>query len=302
VGRVVMKAAAEHLTPVILELGGKCPVLVEPDADLLITAKRLIWGKLLGKGQTCLAPDYLVTTETVKNQLVGLFGQVIQEFYGKDVKSSDDYSRIVNTKHFDRLNSLLEKTKGRVLVQSGEPDRADLFIPPTIIEADQSDILFEDEIFGPILPILVVNSFEEGLNYVKKQEKPLAAYIFTKDSRKADRLINETRSGNVLVNDVLLNFSVDTLPFGGVGQSGLGGKYRGRFGFETFSHQKSVLKRGFFADGLIAARYPPLTEAKHQTLLALTARRTIPFNSSIYCVPFVLLGILLHYIYQQITH
>jgi acyl-CoA reductase-like NAD-dependent aldehyde dehydrogenase len=130
------------------------------------------------------------------------------------VKSSEDYSRIVNVRHFDRLNSLLEKTKGRVLVQSGEPDRSDLFIPPTIIEADRSDVLFDDEIFGPILPILVVNNFDEALEYVKSKEKPLAAYLFTKDSQKADRLINETRSGNVLVNDVLLNFSVDVLPFG----------------------------------------------------------------------------------------
>lgn len=216
------------------------------------------------------------------------------------MRSSEDYSRIINTKHFDRLNSLLEKTKGRILIQSGQPDRTDLFIPPTIVEADQSDVLFEDEIFGPILPIMVINNFEEALEYIKSREKPLATYIFTKDPQKADRVINETRSGNVLVNDVLLNFSIDTLPFGGVGNSGLGGNYRGKFGFETFSHQKSVIKRGFFADGLISARYPPLTKAKHQTLLALTTRRAIPSMNIVYYLVFLLLGILLHYVYECI--
>ncbi|KAI6176202.1 CBR-ALH-4 protein [Aphelenchoides bicaudatus] len=284
VGRIVMEKAAKHLTP-----------------DMLITAKRLIWGKFLGSGQTCLAPDYIITTDSVKNQLLSLFTQVIHEFYGTNVQESNDFNRVVNIKHFNRLNSLLETTNGRKLLELGEPDSADLFIPPTIVEVEKLDVLLSEEIFGPILPILVVKNFEEALEYLKDQEKPLAAYIFTKDDRKAERLINETRSGNVLVNDVLLNFSVDTLPFSGVGQSGLGGAYRGKFGFDTFSHQKSVLKRGFFADGLISARYPPLTNSKHQTLLSLTTRRSIPSTEYLYYILFALLGVLLHYTYHKIS-
>ncbi|KAI6181289.1 Aldehyde dehydrogenase [Aphelenchoides besseyi] len=301
VGRLIMKAASEHLTPVLLELGGKCPVFVEPDCDLLITAKRICWGKFMSNGQTCLSPDYLLTTRTVAQQLIPLMQRIIHEFYGMDVQQSDDYSRIINERHFDRINSLLEKTKGRVLIKSGEANRDDLFVPPTVVEVQKSDVLMQEELFAPILPILIVENFDEAINYLKSKEKPLATYIFTKNNQKADRLINETRSGSVLVNDVILNFTVDTLPFGGVGNSGYG-QYRGRHGYETFSHKKSIVKRGFFADGIISARYPPMTNNKHAALMALTTRRSLPRSMVRFLqyAPFVVFGVLLHFMFHSI--
>lgn len=276
VGKIVMTAAAKHLTPVTLELGGKCPVVVEDDADLEITARRLAWGKWLNCGQTCLAPDYVLVSAASKPKLVDGIRRSLGEFYGNDIQSSKDYSRIINQRHHDRISALLDSSKGTVLFKGGERDRDDLFIPPVILDVKADDPFMSDEIFGPVLPILTVSNLSEAIEYINSGEKPLAAYIFTRNESKAERFCAETSSGAVTINDVLMHITVDTLPFGGVGNSGMG-RYRGKFGFDTFTHEKAVLKRGFFGESLMSARYPPISDAKVRQLARLTGtRRALP--------------------------
>lgn len=272
VAKIIMAAAAKHLTPVTLELGGKCPVIVEDDVDLDTTARRLAWGKWLNCGQTCLAPDYVLTTPSTKNKLVEGLRKYITEFYTSDIKSSKDYSRIINQRHFDRISTLLDASNGTVMFSGGERDRDDLFIPPTVLDVQKDDAFMADEIFGPVLPIITVNNLSEAIDYINEGEKPLAAYIFTSNEAKAKRLYTETSSGGVTINDVIMHLTVDTLPFGGVGTSGMG-RYRGKYGFDTFTHEKAVLKRGFFGESLQAARYPPMTEKKLNNLKMLTGTR-----------------------------
>ncbi|KAI1723859.1 aldehyde dehydrogenase family domain-containing protein [Ditylenchus destructor] len=294
VGRAILRAAEKHLTPCTLELGGKCPTLIEPDADIEITARRLVWGKLLNCGQTCLAPDYVIVHSSVKNKLVDAITRTLHNFYGKHFQSSPDYSRIINTSHFERLESLLERTKAPRLFDGGELDRDDLFIPPFLLDATVQDPIMENEIFGPILPIITTNSFAESLSIVRARERPLALYLFTRDESKVQRVLSETSSGSVTINDVILQLTVDTLPFGGIGHSGMG-RYRGKYGFDEFTHEKAVLKRGFFADGIASARYPPLTEKKVAQLHYLTAtRRSVPgwMKRSFRAFPCLLIGFL----------
>uniref|UniRef100_A0A915D5L8 Aldehyde dehydrogenase domain-containing protein n=1 Tax=Ditylenchus dipsaci TaxID=166011 RepID=A0A915D5L8_9BILA len=244
-------------------LGGKCPVIVEADADIEVTARRLVWGKFLNCGQTCLSPDYVLVNSAVKNQLVDAVILNLRNFYGKEVQSSPDYSRIINQRHFDRILDLLEKTK--------------------------------DEIFGPILPIMSVGNLSEAIDVVRRGERPLALYLFTRDESKVQRTLQETISGSVCINDVVIQVTVDTLPFGGVGNSGMG-RYRGKFGFDEFTHERSVLKRGFFGDSMFGARYPPLNRKKLGQLHQLTStRRAIPkwLKSSLQSLPCVMIGMAL---------
>ncbi|KAK6733477.1 hypothetical protein RB195_017308 [Necator americanus] len=241
VARVVMAAAAKNLTPVTLELGGKNPVLVEPDADLDDAARKIINAKTINCGQICLSADYVLTTEEVKPKLIAALAKVLDAM--APIKESKTYARIVNERHFDRLSSLLSKTKGRVVYKAdGELDRADKFIPPHIIEIDKDDEFMKDEIFGPFLPILTVKSFDESLDYVNDHEKPLGAYLFTKDLEKTKRFLRETSSGGVTVNDVMMHSWVNSVPFGGVGNSGMG-QIGGKFGFDSFVHRKPILIR-----------------------------------------------------------
>ncbi|VDM55351.1 unnamed protein product [Angiostrongylus costaricensis] len=255
IGKIVMTAAAKHLTPVTLELGGKCPVVVEDDTIMDLTARRIAWGKWANCGQTCLAPDYVLVSESTKPKLVEALRQSIAEFYGSDIKSSKDYSRIINKRHHDRISSLLDSSRGTILFQGGDRDRDDLFIPPVIIDVKRDDPFMKDEarffqIFGPVLPLLTIRDLNEAIDYINSGEKPLAAYIFTQSESKAQRFYNETSSGAVTINDLIPIITVDTLPFGGVGSSGMG-RYRGKFGFDTFTHEKAVLKRGFFGETLL---------------------------------------------------
>ncbi|CAJ0607975.1 unnamed protein product [Cylicocyclus nassatus] len=241
VARVIMAAAAKNLTPVTLELGGKNPVLVEPDADLEDAAKKIVFSKTLNCGQICLSSDYVLTTEEVKPKLVDALAKAFSSM--EPLKKNKNFSRIVNEKHFDRLNSLLSNTKGRIAYKaSGEPDRKDRFIPPHVVEIEKDDDFLKEEIFGPFLPILTVKSFDEAVEFVKDHEKPLGAYLFTKDAEKAKRFLKETSSGGATVNDVMSHAFVSTLPFGGVGNSGMG-QIGHKFGFDTFVHYKPVLIR-----------------------------------------------------------
>uniref|UniRef100_A0A0N5ACH8 Aldehyde dehydrogenase n=1 Tax=Syphacia muris TaxID=451379 RepID=A0A0N5ACH8_9BILA len=295
VAKIIMTAAAKNLTPVTFELGGKCPVVIEDDADIEKSVKRIAWGKWLNCGQTCLAPDYILVKEALKPLLLDTFCRVIEEFYGKNAQESPDYSRIINERHFDRLKELVEATNGRIVYKGGEFDRSDLFVPPIVADVDESDILMKDELFGPILPVVTVNDLDDAIRFINSREKPLAAYLFTKSNSNVERFYTETSSGGVCINDVILHLAVDTLPFGGVGNSGLG-QYRGKFGFDTFSHQKAMLQRGFFSEKLTAARYPPLTKEKFDHLKALTSkRRGLPRWLKKYCpaLPIFLLTLIL---------
>uniref|UniRef100_A0A914C976 Aldehyde dehydrogenase n=1 Tax=Acrobeloides nanus TaxID=290746 RepID=A0A914C976_9BILA len=301
VGRIVMSAAAKHLTPVTLELGGKCPVVIESDADIETSAKRVAWGKWLNCGQTCLAPDYIITTAALKPRVVAGLRKAIIDFYGTEIKASKDYSRIIGQRHFDRIKSLLDRTNATVLFKNGEPDRDDLFIPPVILDAKPEDVFMEDEIFGPILPIITVSGFDEAIEFIRDGEKPLAAYLFTRDQKKIQRFLNETSSGGVTINDVLMHITVDTIPFGGVGNSGMG-RYRGKFGFDTFTHEKAVLKRGFFGESLLDARYPPQSDAKFKQLKKITGSRVgVPkiVKKLFPALPYIIFGVIMGFIAQR---
>ncbi|KAK0409404.1 hypothetical protein QR680_004522 [Steinernema hermaphroditum] len=295
VAKIVMRAAARHLTPVTLELGGKSPVVVEDDADVELSARRVAWGKWLNCGQTCLAPDYVLISSAIKSRFVDALRKAIFEFFGNDVQKSADYSRIVNRCHFDRLHDLLAKSKAPVLFRGGECSRDDLFVPPVILDALRDDVFMEDEIFGPVLPILSSENLSESIAFINRGEKPLAAYIFTRSEASVNSFCRETSSGGVTVNDVLMHMTVDTLPFGGVGASGMG-RYRGKFGFDAFTHEKAVLKRGFFGEALLAARYPPLNDSKYVQITSLTSsRHGFPksLKNLFSSMPLILLGILI---------
>ena len=261
VGRLVMAAAAKHLTPVTLELGGKSPAIVLGDANLAVTARRLVWGKGLNAGQTCVAPDHVLVVPELRAPLIEAMAAEITSFYGDDPLTSPDLGAIVNQAQFDRLEGLLAgaKARGQVLA-GGRSDRDRLRIEPTLVAVDGvaleggDDPLMQEEIFGPILPVLTIAGLEAGLQQVRSRPKPLALYLFSNDKAAQRRTLQTTSSGSVCFNDVVMQAGASALPFGGVGESGLG-SYHGRAGFLTFSHQRSVLERPFWLD--LPFRYPP---------------------------------------------
>lgn len=264
VARIVMAAAAKNLTPVTLELGGKSPCVVLRDADLETTARRIAWGKYTNAGQTCIAPDYLLTDADTEAKLLPLIDKAIREMFGDDAEASDSYGRIVNERHFDRLSALLDSGKTEI---GGQTNRATRFIAPTVLTGVTTDsAVMREEIFGPILPILRINSLDEAINLIQDGDKPLAAYVFTKNSGAQDRFVSEVSCGNTCINDTMMFMAVDELPFGGVGASGMGA-YSGEYGFLTFSHMKAVIKRGWWPD--LALRYAPYTEKKFKLLRRL---------------------------------
>ncbi|KAF9936145.1 aldehyde dehydrogenase 3, member A2 [Mortierella alpina] len=265
VGRIIMTAAAKQLTPVTLELGGKSPAFISRDVDIAITARRLAFGKFFNCGQTCIAPDYLIVERGIEDKLVEAFKASIQEFYGSSVQSSSSYGRIVNKNHFQRLKSLLDQTKGKI-VAGGDCEEDDLFMSPTLVlGVDRDDKLMEGEIFGPILPIMVVERLVEGVKYVNQGDQPLALYVFSKNKKAIDYILDHTRSGGVVVNDALVHFIVSNLPFGGTGPSGIG-NYHGKRSFDVFSHERSALIKSMGMEKLNDLRYPPYTEKKTRWL------------------------------------
>jgi aldehyde dehydrogenase (NAD+) len=256
VGRLVMAAAARHLTPVTLELGGKSPAVVLSDADLTVTARRLVWGKCLNAGQTCIAPDYLLVQRPVLEPLLTLLSQRIEQCFGADPLHSPDLARIINPAQYARLSTLLQgaRERGQVL-HGGQCNAEARRIAPTLIRVeDLDDPLMQEELFGPLLPVLAVNDLDEAIQRINRRPKPLALYLFSGDRRQQHRLLERTSSGGVGFNDVVLQAGVPELPFGGVGASGMGA-YHGRAGFDTFSHRRSVLRRPFRLDAPF--RYPP---------------------------------------------
>lgn len=239
--KVVMGAAAKQLIPVTLELGGKSPAFVDYSADLKQAARRIAWGKFSNAGQTCVAPDYVLVHQNAKAAFLEELLLAVYEFYGSIPQNSPDFGRIVNEQQFDRLQSLLDQTSGRLLL-GGTTDRNDLFIAPSIIEAGWEDALMEEEIFGPILPILTYTELEGAIKEVRKLPKPLALYVFTKEAAIEEKIVSSISFGGATINDTLLHVSSPYLPFGGVGPSGMNA-YHGKASFELFSHKKSILRK-----------------------------------------------------------
>ncbi|NXX50623.1 AL3A2 dehydrogenase, partial [Tricholaema leucomelas] len=259
VGKIVMAAAAKHLTPVTLELGGKSPCYIDKDCDLAVACRRITWGKYMNCGQTCIAPDYILCDPSIQSKVVENIKATLQEFYGADVKSSPDYERIINKRHFKRILSLLE---GQKIAHGGETDEASCFIAPTILtDVSPESKVMEEEIFGPVLPIVTVKSVDEAIEFINRREKPLALYIFSNNKQLIKQVTSETSSGGVTVNDVLIQYGILSLPFGGVGTSGMG-TYHGKHSFETFSHRRSYLIKDLKMDILSMWRYPPSSQKK----------------------------------------
>ena len=259
VGRVVMEAASRHLTPVTLELGGKSPVIIDDSADLEVAARRVALGKYLNAGQTCIAPDYALVSRGKADQFVELVRRSVFDFYGNEPRASDDYARIVSDNHFKRLTGLLGSGDA---VVGGDHDRATRYIAPTVLRNAAPDSpVMQDEIFGPILPVVTVDSVDEAITFVNHRDKPLALYVFSKDNAVTDRVLDRTSSGGVCVNATLFQAAAPGLPFGGVGESGMGA-YHGKASFDVFSHMKPVLKKANRPDPDLA--YPPYTEKKEK--------------------------------------
>ncbi|XP_057729217.1 aldehyde dehydrogenase family 3 member H1-like [Arachis stenosperma] len=269
VGRIVMAAAAIHLTPVVLELGGKSPVVVDSNIDLKVATRRIIAGKWgCNNGQACVSPDYIITTKDYAPKLVDSLKAELEKFYGKNPLESKDLSRIVNSNHFGRLTKFLddEKVSGKI-VFGGEKDESKLRISPTILlDIPRNSLIMREEIFGPLLPIITVDKLEESFDVINSGTKPLAAYLFTTNNKLKEQFVMNISAGGLVVNDTALHLAVNTLPFGGVGESGVGA-YHGKFSFDAFSHKKAVLYRSFLGDAPI--RYPPYTNIKMRLLKAL---------------------------------
>ncbi|APX33746.1 aldehyde dehydrogenase [Brachybacterium sp. P6-10-X1] len=267
VGRIVARAAAEHLTPTVLELGGKSPVFVDDGVDLAVAARRIVWGKFTNTGQTCVAPDYLMATPDTLEKLVPHLRRATRAMYGRDPRRSRDYGRMVDLKHFDRVRGLIDDERA-VLGGTGEADRAERYLPPTIMaDVDWDDPVMAEEIFGPVLPLLAVGGPDEAIARIREREKPLTAYVFTGKTAIEERFATETSSGSLAVGMTLAHVGVPTLPFGGVGESG-NGAYHGRAGVQTFTHAKPIARKPLTPDTLRIV-YPPYTRAKRALLKRL---------------------------------
>jgi acyl-CoA reductase-like NAD-dependent aldehyde dehydrogenase len=252
VGRVVMEAAAKNLTPVTLELGGKSPCIVDSDISIENSAKRIVWGKFINAGQTCIAPDYLLVNRAVKSEFLTAVTETIRSFYGENPAESTDYCRIISERHFNRLAEFLKDGK---IVIGGETNAEEKYIAPTVIDGVSWDApVMQEEIFGPILPVLEYSDLEEAIALINSRPKPLALYLFSRDKQKQKRVLRDTSSGGVCINDTVMQGALTSLPFGGVGNSGIG-SYHGKASFDTFSHYKSVLNKGLWFD--LEWRYAP---------------------------------------------
>lgn len=251
-GRAVMSAAARHLTPVTLELGGKSPCIVAADAPVETTARRIVWGKFMNAGQTCVAPDHVWVDRKIASALLDALREAILEFYGENPQESPDYGRIVNRRHFDRLHAMLGDGK---VFHGGRSDADDLFIEPTVLtDVAAESAVMEGEVFGPILPVIEFDEIGEVIKRLNDQPSPLALYLFTKCRNAMDRVVSSTRSGGVCINDTVSHILGREMPFGGVGDSGMG-DYHGHASFECFTRRRSVLWRSLAIDPEF--RYPP---------------------------------------------
>ena len=240
VGRIVYSAASKNLTPVTLELGGKSPAIIDESANIKVASERICFGKFTNAGQTCVAPDYLLVNRKVKDELISALKKTITEFYGTNIQDSPDFGRIVNKKHYHRLNELLNIHHPEITF-GGQTDIDENFIAPTILDGTTFDSkIMENEIFGPILPIIAYYDFDEAIDLIRTKPKPLSLYLFSEDENSSERILNELSFGGGAINDTLMHLANPNLPFGGVGASGIG-KYHGKYSFDTFSHDKSYI-------------------------------------------------------------
>lgn len=255
VGKIIAKAAAENLTPVTLELGGKNPCIIDETANLKLAAKRIVWGKFINAGQTCIAPDYILIQKDMKSHFIAYLKTEITKAYGENPALSPDFARIINTKNWLRLANLIEEEK---VIFGGQTDIENNYIAPTLIEEnDMESLLMKEEIFGPLLPILSYEKEEDIKTVFSKFEKPLALYVFSENKRFSEKIIKQYSFGGGCINDTVVHFSNKRLPFGGVGHSGIGA-YHGRLSFDTFSHKKSIVKKANWLD--IPLRYAPYND------------------------------------------
>lgn len=287
VGKIVYAAAQKYLTPIVLELGGKSPVYIDPSTDLDITTRRILWGKWVNAGQTCVAPDYVLCHESVYDEFLATCKAVVAEFFGPNPQESHDFGRIVTPRHAKRLESLLQ---GADVAFGGEIDANSRYVAPTIVQhVQKTDSIMREEIFGPILPVVKVRGLDEAIEYINSRDKPLAAYVFATDRHVTKRFIRETTSGSVCVNDVIVHIALDSLPFGGVGNSGIG-RYHGKHSFDCYSNKKAVLERSFNAVGeaLGKKRYPPYSDSSMNLFKQLMAKRSNPFRFVCRAVPYAI--------------
>lgn len=264
VGKIVMRAAAENLVPVTLELGGKSPVIIGESAKLQIAYERIVWGKFMNAGQTCVAPDYIFVSKQIFADFIEKLKETIVRFYGEDIRNNPDYGKIVNARHFKRLTGMLEQDKSFIAF-GGESDEEARFIGPTVLCPANTEIAacMKEEIFGPLLPVFPYESMEEVLSFINRNDKPLAMYVFSEDKKEISYILKHTSSGGVSVNDTVSHIINPNLPFGGVGYSGMG-NYHGEYGFLNFTHLRSVLKRSTRFQLRVA--YPPFTQKKLNAL------------------------------------
>ncbi|XP_027387956.1 aldehyde dehydrogenase family 3 member B1 isoform X2 [Bos indicus x Bos taurus] len=271
VGKIVMTAAAKHLTPVTLELGGKNPCYVDDNCDPQTVANRVAFFRCFNAGQTCVAPDYVLCSPEMQAQLVPALQSAITRFYGDDPQSSPNLGRIISQKHFQRLRGLL--SCGRVVI-GGQSDECDLYIAPTVlVDVQETDPVMQEEIFGPILPIVNVRSLGQAIDFINRREKPLALYAFSNSSQVVKRVLAQTSSGGFCGNDGFMHLTLASLPFGGVGSSGMG-NYHGKFSFDTFSHHRACLLRRPGLEKIYAIRYPPHTPRNLRVLLMAMETRS----------------------------
>lgn len=264
VGRVVMGAAAKHLTPVTLELGGKSPCIVDKEADLDVGVKRIVWGKYFNAGQTCIAPDYVLAHASIHDKLLERLRETIREFYGDDPRRSPDYARIVNARHHQRLSRLLHDGEPVTRVEADEAER---YLSPVVLrDVPETAKVMGEEIFGPILPVLKVNDIDDAISFVNRRDKPLALYVFSENEAVQREVIDRTTSGGATVNHTGVHFGVPNLPFGGVGESGMGA-YHGRLTFDTFTHRRAVLIKPSYLDAPVI--YPPYSSLKEKIVRML---------------------------------
>jgi len=277
VGKIIGAAANKHLTPCTLELGGKSPAFIDDSGNLEYKVKRLCWGKFLNAGQICVAPDYVLCSKAVEKKIIPMMKKILKDWYSEKPDFSKDYCRIVTDRHFTRLQAMLSKTKGS-LALGGSCKPEDKYMEPTVVTGvDLDDATMQEEIFGPILPIINVESTEDAIKIINARDKPLALYVFSERENIQEMFKKQTSSGGLVFNETIMHLSIEELPFGGVGASGMG-SYHGKFGFETFTHMKPILKKdlSWLGEKMGELRYPPYNEKMLSTIRNLTKNRALP--------------------------
>ncbi|KAG9313353.1 Aldehyde/histidinol dehydrogenase [Chiua virens] len=275
VARIVCAAAAKTLSPVSLELGGKSPVVIDPKCDLKTAAKRIMWGKCVNAGQTCVAPDYLLVPEDAQDTVIQALKEAHDEFYPNGAVASSDLSHIINKQHFGRIKGLLDRTSG-MIVFGGQTDESRLFIAPTVVKGVKGDdALMSEELFGPVLPVVPVKDVNEAIEFINERDHPLTLYVFSQDSSFKNKVFDNTQSGSAIANDTLLHCAADGLPFGGIGPSGSGSHTR-KFTFDMFTHQRSSIDSPSWVDMILGSRYPPYNEKKESWLKSALGVRLPP--------------------------